>query len=284
VLTEQFPRIWGNSLRALSEAGSKILLIGVGYYDYSPEERRLCTDLLKKFPPYVFISRDRQTYEDLNGIAEHSHDGIDGAYFIPDVFQPIPTDLPQYIVMNFDRTPEPRVVIVGDDSSRPSGILRETFDFDFDDRMWQLQFPKSRFIASRRLGKGFSFLLGPLGLHGTKQESVGDFMIVRTDHALNPIMIRRIFRGPNAFAGDIPNSYLNIYAHSRLTLTDRIHAALVTMAYGGTARLFTRSGRASIIERLGGAEVTSKPTRLDLDTVAAEKQSALDFLSAIPFS
>lgn len=283
LLTKQFPQVWGTSLKSLVQAGTKILLIGVGHYDYSPEEIEVCRNLLREYPPYVFVSRDHQTYENLHDIAECSYDGIDGAYFTPDIFQPIRTDLPPYVVLNFDKTPEPRIRALSNSVFQPDKLLYETFNFDFQGQEWLVQFPKLRLAASRFLGKGFSFLLGPLGLCGTKQKRFGDFMIVRTDHQLNPIMIRRIFRGPNAFAGDIPYTYLNIYAQTELTLTDRIHAALVTMAYGRPAMLFSQSGRALIIEEVGGEGVTRGPTNLDMDVLARRKQAMISFLRSVPW-
>ena len=283
LLTEEFPRVWETSLQMLHRAGTRILLIGVGHYDYSPREVAFCRDLLKRYPPYVFISRDRRTYEGLHDVAEYSYDGIDGAYFIPEAFQPLNTDLPPYVVLNFDKTPEPRIETLSNSLSRLGDLWYETINFGFQGQEWQVQFPKIRLAASRLVGKSFSFILGPLGLHGTKQRQVSGLAIVRTDHQLNPIMIRRLFRGPNAFAGDIPYTYLNIYAQTELTLTDRVHAALVTMAYGRPAMLFSQSGRALIIERVGGKRITREPTILDMDVLTREKQSMIDFLRSVPW-
>lgn len=283
LLVEQFPQVWETSLRCLCRGGTRILLIGVGHYDYSLEEIELCRSLLREYSPYVFVSRDHQTYGNLYNVAEYAYDGIDGAYFVPDVFEPIQTDLPPYIVLNFDKTPEPII------QTGPSGVFcdgdlfHRVFDFEFRNEVWLTKFPRLRFMLSRLMGKGFNFIFGQFGLCGTKQKRVGDLMLVRTEHQLNPVMMRRIFRGPNAFAGDIPHSYLNIYAQTELTLTDRVHAALVTMSYGRPAMLFSRSGRASIIKRVGGEEVTRRPTYLDMDVLAKEKQSMIDFLRSVPW-
>jgi len=286
-LTEQFPRIWGQSLRHLYQAGTKVLFIGAGHYDYSVKEIELCRDLLKQYPPHVFISRDRKTYEIFRDVSKHSYDGIDCAYFVPEVFEPIKTDLPPYIVLNFDKTPEPLIRVSTNGPSSVSGSANPApgnlVRFDFRGREWLLQFPRIRLKLSRLLDKGYAFTVGPMGLHGTRQRQAGEMMIVRTDHALNPLMLRRIFRGPNAFAGDLPYTYYNLYGQTELTLTDRIHAALVTLSYGRPAMLISRSGRASIIERVGGGDVTRKPTQLDMDVLAREKQGMIDFLSSVPW-
>lgn len=286
-LTEQFPRIWGESLRRLYEGGTKLLLIGAGHYDYSPEEIEVSRNLLRQYPPHVFISRDHNTYDIFRDVSELSYDGIDCAYFVPDVFQPVETDLPPYMILNFDKTPEPYVQ-VSPAGGTPLPASRgqapgTSMAFDFKGQQWALRFSKIGSRLSRVLGKGYAFVLGPLGLHGTRQEKAGNLMIVRTDHALNPLMLRRIFRGPNSFAGDLPYTYYNLYGQTELTLTDRIHAALVTLSYGRPAMLISRSGRASIIERVGGGDVTRRPTQLDMGVLAREKQGMIDFLKSVPW-
>jgi hypothetical protein len=286
-LTEQFPRIWGESLRRLYEAGTKLLLIGAGHYDYGPKEIEVSRELLRQYPPHVFISRDRKTCELFHDVSEHSYDGIDCAYFVPDIFEPIATDLPPYLILNFDKIPEPSVRVSAAGASPLPGSGHESMNgsrrFDFRGQEWLLRFPKVGMKLSHLLGKGYAFVLGPFGLHGTRQRQAGDLMVVRTDHALNPLMVRRIYRGPNAFAGDIPYTYYNLYGQTELTLTDRIHAALVTLSYGRPAMLISRSGRASIIERVGGEDVTRRPIQLDMDVLAQEKQGMIDFLRSVPW-
>ncbi len=288
LLTEQFPSVWERTLARLTDAGTKLLLIGVGYYDYSDAEREVCRALLERYRPYVLISRDRRTYEDLRDIADYAYDGLDGAYFLPDVYQPVPTSLPPYIVINFDKIPEP-VLSIGPahrDRLQP-GYRRHTGGwlrtFEFQGQRWQVSFPRVRYAAASYLSKAFGHVMGPLGLYGSKQSSVGDYTIVRTDHQMNPLIHSRIFRGPNAFVGDLPYSYLNLYSQTQLTLSDRIHAVLATLAYGRPAMLFSKSNRAHILERLGAGEVTRHPVTLDLDRLEYEKQSQLAFLRSVPF-
>lgn len=283
VLTEQFPRVWARSLRALRRAGTRLLLIGVGFFHYGDREVSLCRRLLAECRPYVFVSRDRQTYESLHDLAHHSHDGIDGAFFLPDVFEPIPTDLPPYVVVNFDKGPEPTISVSrGDDHGLPHR-RGHVVEFDFRGCRWTVGFPGTRHRLSQSLGGAFNYLMGPLGLAATSQEWAGDMAVVRTDHQINPIVIGKVFRGPNALAGDIPHSYLNLYAQATLALSDRIHAVAVTLAYGNAAMLFSDSGRALILDRVGASGVTDRPVTLNLDRLEREKQAQLDFLRSVPF-
>ncbi len=283
VLTKQFPKVWEKSFGLLREAGVKIVMIGAGQFDYDDEETKICRRLLEKYPPYVFIARDRDTYSNFHDLAEHSYDGIDNAYFIPDIYEPIPHDLPPYVVLNFDKTPEPWVALTAEAGQESGGFSNNTASFNIYDMNWRMSFPKVRLGLSKSFGKAYHFIMGPLGLSGTNQESVGKWMIIRTDHCINPLMINRIFRGPNAFGYDIPEAYFNLYSQADLTLSDRIHAVLVTLAYGRPAMLFSSSGRARIIERLGVEDVAKRPVFLDLDRLREEKQAEKDFLASVPF-
>jgi hypothetical protein len=281
VLTRELPRVWRDTFSALRRDGTKLALIGAGHYEYSPAEVATCRRVLEEFTPHVLVSRDRETFGNLADLAEHAYDGIDGAYFLPDVFRPIPHDLAPYIVLNFDKIPEPRLTAC---ASRQASAERQTgLLFNLAGQNWRADFSPAQMRVSRFLGKGYAVAAGLLGLHGTRQSSVGEFLLIRTDHQMNPFIPAKVFGGPNAFGGDLPYTYLNLYAQTELTLTDRVHAALVTMAYGKPAILFSRSGRASILDRLGATTVTREPTWLDLDILKAEKQAMVEFLKSVPW-
>ena len=151
-LAELFPRIWGQSFRQLCQAGTIVLLIGAGRYEHTGKEIEVCRDLLKQYPPYVFISRDRQTYQVFRDVSKYSYDGIDCAYFAPEVFEPIKTDLPPYIVLNFDTTPEPLIQVSADGalakSDAPDPAPGNSVRFDFRGHGWLLQSPRIRLKLS----------------------------------------------------------------------------------------------------------------------------------------
>ncbi|MFN8468098.1 MAG: polysaccharide pyruvyl transferase family protein, partial [Caldilineaceae bacterium] len=126
--------------------------------------------------------------------------------------------------------------------------------------------------------------LGLLGFGNSAQKSVEEYMVIHTDHSLNPLVTPKTFGSANAFAGDLPYTYLNLYSQAELTITDRIHAALVTLAYGRPAYLVTSSGRASIIERIAGQDPTRGPILLDLPQLELEKKLQADFLQGVDLS
>jgi hypothetical protein len=153
--------------------------------------------------------------------------------------------------------------------------------FEFGGSQWTVAFPRVRERLSRMLGTAYPYLLGPLGLAATSQKRAGEYLVVRTDHQINPMIVRKVFRGPNALAGDIPQSYINLYAQASLTLSDRVHAVVAALAYGQSAMLFSRSGRAAILDRVRASGVTTRPIRLDLDLLEREKEAELSFLRSV---
>jgi hypothetical protein len=80
---------------------------------------------------------------------------------------------------------------------------------------------------------------------------------------------------------DIPFGYLVLYSNASLTLSDRVHACIVTMAYGGTSMLFSKSPRVGIIEKAGAGSVLQKPTAIDLSALEVMRNEELSFLRAV---
>ena len=72
----------------------------------------------------------------------------------------------------------------------------------------------------------------------------------------------KIYRHPNGICSDEAFTYCALYAGSRLTLSDRVHACVAIVAYGRPAMLFSRSPRARLFERLGLADIRKRPVQL----------------------
>ena len=285
VLTRHLPRIWAESFRKLRERGTKLVFISSGLFEYDEPEIKACREFLEQNPPFLFVSRDSDTYGYFADLAEHSYDGIDSAFFLPQAFTPTGLGLPPYITVNFDKSPEPTIAcsMNGDGSEMtdaPTG--NGAVQFDLDEKCWQVSFPRFRQHLSKRLHKFYPYFESFAPLR-RKPESVAGKMIVRVDHQFNPICLKKLFRSPNSFCWDLPAPYLCLYANTQLTLTDRIHAAVATLVYGKPAMLFSSSGRARILERVGVKGISRKPVYLDQPKVAEQKRKMLQFLGQVPF-
>jgi hypothetical protein len=127
--------------------------------------------------------------------------------------------------------------------------------------------------------RSFIFLDSLLGLNGGPERIDGK-LIVRTDHRYNPFLMKKNYRAPMMYSGDVPYSYLNIYANSDLTISNRVHACVATVSYGNPAMLFTRSPRAYLLKRLGLDNIKNEPQRVDLGFLRDEKYKLIDWLGA----
>lgn len=83
--------------------------------------------------------------------------------------------------------------------------------------------------------------------------------------------------GP-VMVSDIPEDYLNVYANVRATYSDRVHACVATLSYGNVARLYARTPRAYLFDRVGAGDVKVRPVRLDLDRLAQEREQHVSYL------
>lgn len=109
-------------------------------------------------------------------------------------------------------------------------------------------------------------------------DMLGQYKVVRPCHrpANDP---RTIFTQPNSFAAYTPFGYLNLYRNTKVTVTDRLHASVVTMAYGNPAYLFMRSKRSYLLDAVGLHYEPGVRMELDQDLLRSKKQELVDFLA-----
>lgn len=257
-------------IKTQHEKGAKIIVLAAGMMQYDPATIDISRTLMKECPPHIFTTRDSETYDALGDLAESAFDGVDVATFVSDLFPKIPSDLEPYIAVNFDQIPEPFI------STDPSFSGRIDRSFEHDGKVWNIRHPKRRTELCYK-HRAYIFLDSLLGLNGGP-ERVDGKLVVRTDHRYNPFLMKKNYRASNIYSGDVPYSYLNIYANADLTISNRVHACVATVSYGNPAMLFTRSPRAYLLKRLGLDKIKDQPQRVDLAFLADEKAKLIDWL------
>jgi len=110
-LYEDFVKLYEPIFMKLKENRVKIIFVGAGGATYSDSEIIVVTKLLKTINPYAFISRDEQAFKNYEDLAQYSHNGIDCGFFVNDCFTPARLGLPRYVILNFDKHPEPKLNI-----------------------------------------------------------------------------------------------------------------------------------------------------------------------------
>ncbi|MGB9614686.1 MAG: hypothetical protein ACPL3B_04240, partial [Fervidobacterium sp.] len=115
-------------------------------------------------------------------------------------------------------------------------------------------------------------------------------MIIRTHHAfwsqcgfLKKIAYykRQNFSKKNTLISDLPEDYLNIYANTEETHSDRLHACVPTLAFGKPAKLYIKTPRATLFDRVNAGSVKNELTKPDLGKIEKEKERQIRFLSEI---
>jgi hypothetical protein len=85
----------------------------------------------------------------------------------------------------------------------------------------------------------------------------------------------------NTLISDIPEDYLQLYANTKATFSDRVHACIATFAFGHPAMLFSKTKRAFLFKRLGLETVQEKLTYPDMMKIKEEKIKQVQFLASI---
>ena len=103
-------------------------------------------------------------------------------------------------------------------------------------------------------------------------------MVIRTHHRFWPDIPKHHLKKPNTFISDWPEDYLNIYANADETHSDRVHACLATLIYGNPCRLYYKTKRALLFDRLGLDSLRYKLITANLKEIKKEKKKQIVFL------
>lgn len=186
-------------------------------------------ELLRKYPPVLFLTRDRQTYECFKDYVKYAYDGVCTSFFVDKLLDlnPIRLDKP-FFISSFYREIEPMYSISKEFDGIESVLIKQR-------NFWGIKYDYSRH---------FEFLLN-------HQSDVGDYRIVRTVQTLSTKFNHINFAKPNSFISFNPIKYLELTKGSEFVISDRVHACAVGLACGKPVRLMHDTPRAGIFERLG---------------------------------
>ncbi|MFC1654464.1 polysaccharide pyruvyl transferase family protein [Myxococcota bacterium] len=242
---------------------TKLIIMNAGSVLYDKNEYELSKRFLEKYHPTVLISRDTETYERYGKFADFSYCGFDTAFFCPDYYKPFDVPkLQEYVTFCFDRGYEPRIDLNGFDKNYPATYPNV-----------KIHNPKI-FKKHYRLWKYLNIL------HRFPREIEGKLVIRPNQEVLRESDLI-IFWKPNAFISQTPYAYLNLYSDTNLTVADKVHACVATLAFGNPARLISRTKRRYLFKRLGAETIDQEIVKLDLDNLEKEKRNYLDFVKKV---
>ena len=273
VISKYFLLIWKDILEKLEKRGVRYILLSAGMMKMTQESLCECAKFFEEHPPFILSSREQRTYDEFAKYADHAYNGICFAFFAPDYYAPAAMGDP-LVALNFDKIAEPEVF-------ENTNANKSVSTFDFEGKTYGVKHTSVLTRAAYKTDRFSDALIYASSMLPQRRRSdyIGKYRVIRTDHRFHPHFRRKIYSQKNSFCADLPYGYLNIYANSSLTLSDRVHACAVTLAFGGSAMLFSKTGRIGLLDRVGACEITNRPVSLDLDKLSQEKKAMVEWLS-----
>ena len=118
-----------------------------------------------------------------------------------------------------------------------------------------------------------------------------DYMVITLPHRLMDVdSIKFASRhGMNTFSivgetdliSDFPDDYLHIYGNAAQTHSDRVHACVATLSFGGAARYYDNSDRSWLFERVQCGGIRKELTTLNQAYIKEEKYKQIQYLKSI---
>ncbi len=232
VLSEQWFKLQGDTLSKLNKKGVKLIINGGGMVEGADSEDEIekTRKCIKEINPYIFVSRDKKTFESFEDLCDLSYDGIDCGFFVNEAYTPLKMDMPEFVTLNFDKSPAENIPNIDKDKL----LIR---------------------------------------MHHSFWHNFSIYNYIR--------MLKNYYYIKNTLISDIPSDYLNLYANTSVTYSDRVHACVATISYGKPARLFSNSKRAILFNKIGAHEITEKVVFPNIEKINKEKGKQINFLSNI---
>lgn len=275
VLSKYFLGLWKDILERLKARGVGYILLSAGTMKMDGESKQAIKEFFQTCPPYILSSRDRSVYDEFGSFALHAYDGICFSFFVSDLYAPAKmTSAGEYIVCNFDKIGEPAIWQgIGDGRHADR-------TFDFQGHTYCIAYPKLLNRAMSKTDRFTDALIYAFSLFPApkREDNIGEYKVIRTDQRFHPHYRSKIYRQNNSFCADLPYGYLNLYANSSLTLSDRVHACAATLVFGNSAMLFVNTDRLGLLGRVGAEGITEHPVRLDMERLKDEKRRMMEWL------
>lgn len=268
-----FIETWGDTIINLTNRKKKWMFIGAGMMRTDEESIKKVKEFFKKYPPYLMTSRDKEVFNTFKDVVDNLYDGIDLVFFLPDAVKPVKIENKKIIVSCFDKVTEPEIT---EWTSESKGRKIEIEGGRYLDLNFKSIFT-SIGLKTDRVTDALIYGLAALP-KGTRNGSVFGYDIVRTDHRISPLIMRKAYRFENSLCSDIPDPYATLYSNSEITVSDRIHACVATLAYGNKAMLFANTKRSALLDRMGLQNIYSEPVSIPKEYLYEEKNNLITYI------
>ncbi len=275
VISRYFLYLWKDILIKLQKRGIGYIILSAGIMKLNSQEKQEIQGFFNEYPPYIFSSRDEAAYNEFGSFAQHSYNGICFSFFVSDYYSPSGVSgMRPYVIYNFDKIDEPTIWKAEKENESCSR------QFTFNEDIYKISYPRWITMLSAKTDRFTDSLIYLRSFFPARRrkDDLGNFNVVRTDHRFHPHFRKKIYNQHNSFVADLPYGYLNLYANADLTLSDRVHACAVTLAFGHSAMLFAKTNRHGLLDRVGAKNICENPVKLDMKKLEDEKRNMLEWL------
>jgi hypothetical protein len=173
--------------------------------------------------------------------------GIDSAFHLPGAYQPPRLNLGKNpVALTFDHFAEPKL------KADKNGVV------EVGEKRYSLHRRRSLDRLSER-GKAAAYLAFVPRL----PDQPSELAIYRAEHRTNPHLPAKIYRKRNVLASDEPFSYAALYMNAELTISDRVHAVVLSLAFGNRAMLHNPiTRRSALLDEVVDGSCSERPMRI----------------------
>jgi hypothetical protein len=220
ILNANFLSHYASFIKMLKQEGANYLILSShSSLDSESEQLNDIIDFLSLYPPLGVSTRDVYTFNLLSPHLENCYNGICCAFYAY-LLLPLPkfkVDR-KYVTISFHKSFEPDIKIEIEDQTISNVTLKP--------------YRLSKHIGSWRLLRHGEFLR-PL------PKSISNYEVIRPHHGIGTSFFNVDFSKPNSYLSFNPLSYLSLYQNSSLTISDRVHACVATLANGRPALFYS---------------------------------------------
>jgi polysaccharide pyruvyl transferase WcaK-like protein len=242
---------------ALKAAGEQYAFVSVSAAGITEDLRQETGAFFQQYPPLFLASRDEETYLKFKDFVKNSYNGMCTAFLVNKML-PVDQLNPafKFFISSFYRELEPVYKL----KNGTQDVNLNTIDLNRKQTYLGIPHRFARHLNRFR----------------PAQEEVNGLKVVRVQQEVSTKFNHINFSQPNSFLSFNLLSYLALYKSADFTISDRVHSCAVSLAFGKPARLFTKSPRAGIFNRLGFDHKQNNgimQPNLDIIDVEAEKLS-----------
>ncbi|MCC4214255.1 polysaccharide pyruvyl transferase family protein [Leeuwenhoekiella parthenopeia] len=217
------------AIENIKRKGSNYAILSCSCSGLDGEPLNQIRKFLKAYPPIAFASRDPETYEKFKDYVPNAYNGICTAFLVNKLLKVDTLKLDkEYFVSSFYRNPEPKFI---SDKAKP-----QIEDVTLKERKGYI--PGLPWKINRHLE-----------IYDDIAENLGDLKIVRTVQQVSNKSNNFNFKYPNSYITLNPINFLSAFKGANFTISERVHACAVTLAFGKPARILIDSPRCGIFER-----------------------------------